>query len=46
MTLTQEANRVAWAIHNDGEQVGNVATEDTHVQSLGPGLQAWARTEQ
>jgi len=35
--LSEETDRIAWAIDNNRKEVGDVAAEDAHVQSFGLG---------
>jgi len=34
MPAAEQTNQIAWAIHDEGKEVGNVSTEHTHVQGF------------
>ena len=34
MSHTEQTNQIAWAIHDEGKEIGNVATQHAHVQSF------------
>jgi hypothetical protein len=34
MTAAEQTDKIAWAIHDEGKQVGNVPTEHAHIEGF------------